>query len=216
DGLETDDGQTLKDSFIMDPNTYDGKIYGLPLIFDTWGTWYDSPLYEEKGWETTTDFDSWMDSMETIKDKTEMEPFVTAGQYPYYFTRGVLYPAFGAAGGEDLLNDVINGEEGVWKRDEVIEILERVEEMVDAGYVDPGFAGISHTQSQSNFLQHDNAFIPVGFWLPSEMEGDIPEDFEFGFGPTPINGDGEDAVFVPDIRPLGIAKNAKNPEAAKA
>ena len=216
DGLETDDGQTLKDSFIMDPNTYDGKIYGLPLIFDTWGTWYDSHLFEEKGWEPTTDFDSWMDSMETIKDKTEMEPFVTAGQYPYYFTRGVLYPAFGAAGGEDLLNDVINGEEGVWKRDEVIEILQRVEEMVDAGYVDPGFAGISHTQSQSNFLQHDNAFIPVGFWLPSEMEGDIPEDFEFGFGPTPINGDGEDAVFVPDIRPLGIAKNAKNPEAAKA
>src|SRR5699024_7632102 len=99
DGLETDDGQTLKDSFIMDPNTYDGKIYGLPLIFDTWGTWYDSHLFEEKGWEPPTDFDSWMDSMETIKDETEMAPFVTAGQYPYYFTRGVLYPAFGAAGG---------------------------------------------------------------------------------------------------------------------
>ena len=107
-------------------------------------------------------------------------------------------------------------EEGVWKRDEVTEVLEKVEEMVDAGYVDPGFAGISHTQSQSNFLQHDNAYIPVGFWLPSEMEGDIPDDFEFGFGPTPMNDPGENQVFVPDIRPLAIAEEAKNPEAAKA
>ncbi|HLR03929.1 MAG TPA: extracellular solute-binding protein [Virgibacillus sp.] len=216
DGLETDDGQNLMDSFIMEPNTYDGKIYGLPLIFDTWGTWYDSALFEEEGWDPPEDFDSWMDSMETIKDDTDMEPFVTAGQYAYYFTRGVLYPAFGSAGGEDLLNDIINGEEGVWKRDEVTEVLEKVEEMVDAGYVDPGFAGISHTQSQSNFLQHDNAYIPVGFWLPSEMEGDIPDDFEFGFGPTPMNDPGENQVFVPDIRPLAIAEEAKNPEAAKA
>src|SRR5699024_7184294 len=215
-GLETDDDQNLMDSFIMQPNTYDGKVYGLPLIFDTWGTWYDKALFDDKDWEAPEDFDSWMDSMEEIKEDGDMEPFVTTGQYAYYFTRGVLYPAFGAAGGEDLLNDVIDGKEGVWKSDEVREVLEKVEEMSEKGYIDSGFAGISHTQSQSNFLEHDDAFIPVGFWLPSEMEGDIPEDFEFGFGPTPINGDGEDAVFVPDIRPLGIAKNAKNPEAAKA
>src|SRR5699024_11261878 len=139
-----------------------GKVYGLPLIFDTWGTWYDKALFDDKDWEAPEGFDSWMDSMEEIKEDGDMETCVTTGQYAYYFTRGVLYRAFGAAGGEDLLSDVINGEEGVWKRDEVTEVLEKVEEMVDAGYVDPGFAGISHTQSQSNFLQHDNAYIPVG------------------------------------------------------
>jgi len=216
DGLETDDGQNLMDSFIMEPNTYDGKVYGLPLIFDTWGTWYDKALFEDKGWDAPEDFDSWMDSMETIKEDGDMEPFVTTGQYAYYFTRGVLYPAFGAAGGEDLLNDVIDGKEGIWKSDEVQGVLEKVEEMADKGYIDSGFAGISHTQSQSNFLEHDDAYIPVGFWLPSEMEGDIPDDFEFGFGPTPMNDKGDDGVMVPDLRPLAIAEEAENPEAAKA
>lgn len=216
DGLETDDGQTLMDSFIMEPNRYDGNVYGLPLIFDTWGTWYDQALFEEKGWDPPTDFDAWMDSMETIKDETDMEPFVTTGQHAYYFTRGILYPAFGSIGGEDLLNAVIQGEEGVWKSDDVIEVLERVKEMVDAGYVDPGFGGLSHTQSQSNFLEHDNAYIPVGFWLPSEMEGDVPDGFEFGFGPSPMNAAGDESVFVPDLRPLAIAEEAENPEAAKA
>lgn len=95
-------------------------------------------------------------------------------------------------------------------------MLEKVQEIVDAGYVDEGFAGISHTQSQSNFLEHDDAYIPVGYWLPSEMEGDVPDDFEFGFAPTPMNDSGENMVFVPDLRPLAIAEEAENPEAAKA
>lgn len=216
DGLETDDGQTLMDSFIMEPSTYDGKVYSLPLIFDTWGTWFDQAVFDEKGWEAPTDFDSWMDSMEDVKNDSDMEPFVTAGEFPYYFTRGVLYPAFASVGGEELLNDVIDGEEGIWKSDEVTEVLEKVQEIVDAGYVDEGFAGISHTQSQSNFLEHDDAYIPVGYWLPSEMEGDVPDDFEFGFAPTPMNDSGENMVFVPDLRPLAIAEEAENPEAAKA
>lgn len=216
DGLETDDGQTLMDSFIMDPSTYDGKVYSLPLIFDTWGTWFDQAVFDEKDWDAPTDFDSWMDSMKAVQDDSDMEPFVTAGEYPYYFTRGVLYPAFASVGGEELLNDVIDGEEGAWKSDEVKEVLEKVQEIVDAGYVDDGFAGISHTQSQSNFLEHDDAFIPVGYWLPSEMEGDVPDDFEFGFAPTPMNDEGDNMVFVPDLRPLAIAKEAENPEAAKA
>src|SRR5699024_6840304 len=58
DGLETDDDQNLMDSFIMQPNTYDGKVYGLPLIFDTWGTWYDKALFDDKDWEAPEDFDS--------------------------------------------------------------------------------------------------------------------------------------------------------------
>src|SRR5699024_5055730 len=103
------------------------------------------------------------------------------------------------------------GKEGVWKSDEVREVLEKVEEMSEKGYIDSGFAGISHTQSQSNFLEHDDAYIPVGFWLPAEMEGDIPEDLEFGFVPTPVSDEGEDGVMLPALHPLAIAE-----EAAKA
>src|SRR5699024_10234710 len=80
----------------------------------------------------------------------------------------------------------------------------------------PGFAGLSHTQSQSNFLQHQNAYIAVGFWLPNEMAKDTPEDFEYGFSPSPLNPKGEPMVLVPDLRTLAIAKEADNPAAAKA
>lgn len=214
--LKTPDGQLLKDSLIMAPADYNGKIYSLPLIFDTWGVWYDQALFKKEGYKVPTDFPSWMASMKQVKQKGKMKPFITTGMYPYYFLRGVLYPAFASAGGEQLLNDVIDGKKGVWKDPKVQKVLNNTKKMVDAGYVDSGFGGLSHTQSQTDFLQHKDAYIPVGFWLPSEMKNDVPKGFKFGFIPTPMNEKGKKSVLVPDLRPVAIAKKAKNPEAAKA
>lgn len=214
--VETSDGSQLSDSFIVDPATYDGQIYSLPLVFDTWGTWYNAAQFESEGYEVPTDFDSFMSTMGEIQENEGIAPFVTTGQHPYYFLRGVLTPAFGAAGGDELLADIVTGAEGVWEREEVVAQMEKVAEMQEAGYIDDGFGAFNHTQSQMNFLLGDNAFIPVGFWLPNEMENDTPEDFEFGFIPSPMQDEGEPYAIVPDLRPLAIAENASNPDAAKA
>ncbi|WP_173918894.1 ABC transporter substrate-binding protein [Halobacillus sp. Marseille-Q1614] len=210
------DGDPLMDSFLVEPATYDGDIYSLPLVFDTWGTWYNKKMFEEKGYEVPTDFDSFMSTMGEIQEGEDIAPFVTTGQHPYYFLRGVLYPAFGAAGGDELLSDVITGAEGAWTSEPVLEVMKKVEEMQKAGYIDDGFGALNHTQSQMDFLLGDNAFIPVGFWLPNEMKNDVPEDFSFGFIPSPMQNEGEAFSIVPDLRPLAIAEGAENPEAAKA
>ncbi|MFD1173628.1 ABC transporter substrate-binding protein [Oceanobacillus picturae] len=214
--IELENGDKLVDSFIVEPANYDGDVYTLPLVFDTWGTWYDKALFEEKGYEVPTDFESLMSSMEEIKESEGIDPFVTSGQHPYYFLRGALYPAFGAAGGEELLTDVIQGAEGAWTSEPVLEIMKRVERMADEGMFDSGLGALNHTQSQMNFLLGDNAFIPVGFWLPNEMKNDIPDGYEFGFIPSPMQAPDETYAIVPDLRPLAIAENAENPEAAKA
>ncbi|WP_343785025.1 ABC transporter substrate-binding protein [Alkalibacillus silvisoli] len=214
--IELEDGSPLVDSFIAEPSTYDGELYSLPLVFDAWGTWYDMARFDEHGYEVPSDFEGFMSTMGDIQDNEDIEPFVTTGQHPYYFSRGMLYPAFGAYGGNELLADIIQGEEGAWETGEAVEIMENVERMVDAGYVDSGLGALNHTQSQMNFLLHDNAFIPVGFWLPNEMEGDTPEDLQYGFIPSPMNPEGEPMAIVPDLRPLAIAEEASNPEAAKA
>lgn len=216
-GLKLEDGTSLIDSFISPVEELDGgKIYSLPLVFDTWGVWYDGNWFEEQGWEAPTDFDSWLASMKQIKEEAGIAPFNTTGQYAQYFQRGVLYPAFAAAGGEELLNNLSNGVVEAWESDEALEIMKKVQAIVDAGLVDSGFAAYSHTQSQMNFLLHKNAYIPVGFWLPNEMINDTPENFEYAFVPTPMNDAGNPMALVPDIRPVAIAQEAENPEAAKA
>ncbi|WP_245154008.1 ABC transporter substrate-binding protein [Jeotgalibacillus proteolyticus] len=215
EGMEVD-GEPLLDNFIVDPDRHDGEIFSLPLVFDTWGTWYDKAWFEEEGFEVPTDFDSFMNSMGDIQDKEGIDPLVTSGQHPYYFLRGMLYPAFGAAGGEELLNDVITGAEGAWTSDVVLETMKKVESMQQAGYFDSGLGALNHTQSQMNFLLHQNAFVPVGFWLPNEMANDVPDGLEFGFIPSPMQDAGEPYAIVPDLRPLAIAENAENKEAAEA
>lgn len=214
--VELDDGSSLMDSFLVPPHEYDDKVYSIPYIFDTWGVWYDKDWFDKKDFEVPTDFDSWMDSMEAIKDEEDISPFTTTGMYPYYFLNGVLHSGIGIVGGNELLSDITLGKEGAWTSDEVLKVLKRVEEIRDAGFIDPGFAGINHTQSQMNFLNHQNAYIPVGFFLPNEMKEDVPEDFEFGFLPPPLNKDDEEMVLIPEVGSFGIAKDSKNPEAAKA
>ncbi|MGX9931846.1 ABC transporter substrate-binding protein [Virgibacillus salarius] len=216
EGIELENGDKLVESFIVDPGKFDGEIYSLPLVFDTWGTWYDRALFEEKGYEVPTDFDSFMNAMAEIKKGEGIDPFVTSGQHPYYFLRGMLYPAFGAAGGDELLADLITGKEGAWTSDIVLETMKKVEKMQQEGTFDSGLGALNHTQSQMNFLLHKNAFIPVGFWLPNEMANDIPKGFDFGFIPSPMQDVGEPFAIVPDLRPLAIAENAENPKAAKA
>ena len=214
--IELEDGSKLVDSFIAEPSTYDGELYSLPLVFDAWGTWYDRGRFEEHGYEVPTDFESFMSTMGEVQENEGIDPFVTSGQHPYYFSRGMLYPAFAAYGGNELLADIVQGAEGAWMTDEAVEITDNVERMVEAGYIDSGLGALNHTQSQMNFLLEDNAFIPVGFWLPNEMANDTPEDFKFGYIPSPMNPEGEPMAIVPDLRPLAIAEDAENPEAAKA
>lgn len=216
-GLTLEDGTPLLDSFISPAEELDGgKIYSLPLVFDTWGIWYDSAWFDAQGWEVPTDFDSWLASMKQIKEEAGIAPFNTTGQYAQYFQRGVLNPAFAAAGGEQLLNDLADGVVEAWESEEVLAVMKKVEAIVDAGLVDSGFAAYNHTQSQMNLLLHQNAYIPVGFWLPNEMKNDTPADFVYGFVPTPMNDPGKSMALIPDIRTIAIAKEADNPEAAKA
>ncbi|WP_429999491.1 ABC transporter substrate-binding protein [Metabacillus fastidiosus] len=213
--IELEDGTKLLDNLIVEPNQYDGKIYSLPLVFDIWGIWYDDQLLDDAGLDAPKDFSSFMDTMKELKDSKGISPFVTTGQHPHYFLRGVITPAIAAEGGNELLAKIIKGEEGAWTSEPVMKVMKKVEAMQKAGFFDKGLGSLNHTQSQINFLNHKNVFIPVGLWLPREMENDIPENFKFGFTPTPLQDQGETLPVVPDLRPLAIAKEADNVEAAK-
>jgi len=215
--LKMEDGTPLLESFISPAEELaGGKIYSLPLVFDTWGVWYDGAWFKKQGWEAPVDFNSWIASMKQIKEEAGIVPFNTTGQYAQYFQRGVLYPAFAAAGGEELLNNLSKGVVEAWESEEALAVMKKVQEIVEAGLIDSGFAAYSHTQSQMNFLLHKNAYIPVGFWLPNEMINDTPEDFVYSFSPTPMNDSNDPMALVPDIRTIAIAQESDNPEAAKA
>lgn len=214
--LTMEDGSLLKDSFLVEPSNYDGRVYAMPIIYDNRCVWYDAAEFEKNGWEVPADYDSWIRVMKQIKEETGIEPLGSTGVYPSVFMKGVLYPAFADEGGKDFLMAIIDGEEGAWSSEECLTVMRKMQDIVEAGLIDPDFAGETHTESQMSFLNHKNYFVATGFWLPNEMKGSIPDDFVFGMIPTPMNDAGKAACTIPDIKTVGIAKEAKNPEAAKA
>lgn len=217
-GAKNGDGETILDIVIAQPTQYgDGKHFTLPLVFGSWGIFYDKALFSEKGWAAPSDWDGFLDVSQKIKD-SGISPFIHTGVYPYYIHGGLLDSAIVAANGGDasILTKMANLEEGIFKSEPVAKALDKIVQLRDKGFIDEGSVALNHTDSQSLWLQHKAAFIPNGLWLENEMKKDIPAGFDFGFIPSVTQGKGENSIAIPYTNTIAVAKKAKNPEAAKA
>lgn len=213
------DGKKILDLLIAQPEEYKpGKEFAVPLVFGSWGTFYDKALFKSKGWEAPVDFQSFMDLGEKIKADGKMSDYIHTGVYPYYINGGLLDPTIIAMNNYDtsIFKKINSLEKGVWKSEPVMKSLDRIVQMRDKGLIDKGSPALNHTDSQTQWLQHKAAFIPTGIWVESEMAKDIPAGFEFGFLPSIGQDKGGKFVANPYTSTVAIAKKAKNPEAAKA
>ncbi|WP_152392285.1 ABC transporter substrate-binding protein [Paenibacillus guangzhouensis] len=221
DWLETaknEDGKLIKDLLIMQPVKYDGKVAPIPFVFGTWGIFYDKAEFKKNGWNEPKNWEEFLAVSKQIQDSKKMYPFIHTGKYPYYINGGLVDTAILVNNNYDtsIFDKIQALEPGVFKSDAVKKALDQVKQLVDAKYIDPASAAINHTDSQSLFLQHKDAFIPNGLWVENEMKKDVPAGFEFGFVPSVTQAAGGKFVAIPYTSTIGVAKKAKNPEAAKA
>ena len=63
--------------------------------------------------------------------------------------------------------------------------LEQIQELYTRGHIMPGTEGLTHTESQAEWLQGKAVFIPSGTWLENEMRDLTPEDFNMVVKPVP-------------------------------
>ncbi|MEX2460998.1 MAG: extracellular solute-binding protein [Paenibacillaceae bacterium] len=215
---KTVDGDKILDLLAQAPQQFDGKIYDIPLVLGSWGIYWDKAFFKAKGWDAPTDFPSWLATMDKIKAEGSSAPFIHTGKYPYYINGGVLFPAIVSANNGDykLLQDMANNDPVAWKNPAIIKALNQIVTIRDKGFIDKASTAINHTDSQSQFLQHKDAFIPNGLWMPNEMAKDVPGDFDFGFTTSLTQDAGQKAVAITSTANVAIAKKAKNKEAAKA
>ncbi len=212
------DGEKLLDIIISQPTDYEGsKHFTLPLVFGSWGMFYDKALFNDKGWAVPTDWNSFIETSQQIKD-AGVSPLIHTGVYPYYINGGLLDSAMVAANGGDgsILTKQAALEEGSFSSEAVKKALGQLMELQQKTFIDASSISLNHTDSQAQWLQHKAAFIPNGLWLENEMKNDIPEGFDFGFLPSVVQDAGQNSIVIPYTNTIAIAKDAKNPEAAKA
>lgn len=194
----------------------DGKQYVLPFYFNVWGMWYDPGLFAKHGWTPPKTYDELLTLSAKIK-AAGIAPITFQGKYPYYMLEGMVLPWVQDIGGIKALDDLQNLEPGAWKSPTMLKAAGMIVELRDKGYFETGASGLSHTESQTDFLNGKAAMIPCGTWLDTEMKKTMPAGAQLQFMLTPAAAGAGDPTAVPiDIEPWMIPTDGKNPDGAIA
>ncbi len=179
-------GKTFKDSLL--PNSqgdgvYDGKQFVLNYVLSVYGIWYSDALMKKNGWEYPKTWDSMLALCEKIK-AAGIAPWAYQGKYPQYMTMVMDQMVF-KQGGIQAIAKIDNLEPNAWRQPEVKNAVDALYQLADKGYLLPGTEGLTHTESQAEWLKNKAVFIPCGSWLENEEKGLVPDNFNMVVKPTP-------------------------------
>jgi N-acetylglucosamine transport system substrate-binding protein len=194
----------------QDVGVFNGKQLVLNIAFTVSGVWHSQSLFEEKGWTYPQTWDEMLAVCETIKtDGTS--PWTYQGRYPQYMVFGVFMPLVYKVGGIDALKALDNLEDGAWMSDPVLQAATMIHQLAANDYILPGTEGLTHTESQAEWLQGNAVFIPCGTWLENEMRDLTPEGFNMVIEPVPgPTAENFSSILAWPGEPYIVPKNAAN------
>ena len=215
------EGVTFADSLVpgsQQEGVFDGKQHVLKYVFSVYGLWYNQALFDEKGWEYPQTWDDMLAMCQMIKDEGEMAPWTYQGQYPYYI-RAVNDQLVYKNGGWDAILKLDNLAEDAWTQEPVVNAMTELQKLYTEGYILEGTEGLTHTESQTFWLEGEAVFIPCGGWLENEMKDVIPEGFQMVVKPVP-NLTAEDALPFDAVQASAgedfiVFANGANPQGGK-
>jgi N-acetylglucosamine transport system substrate-binding protein len=181
------DGVTFADSLKKGSQAdgiYNGKQYNLNYVISAYGIWYNAAYMKEKGYEYPKTWDDMLKLCEEIKSEGKTSPWTYQGLYPQYM-RMVFDQMVFKNGGREAIAKIDNLTEDAWTQDSAQAAMNALVALHDKGYIMKGTEALSHTQSQTEWLQGKAVFIPCGSWLENEMKGLIPQGFEMTEQATP-------------------------------
>jgi len=199
----------------QDSVIYDGKQLGLNIAFTVSGIWYSKPGFEKAGYQYPKTWADMLTLCEQIKKEGKAAPWTYQGKYPYYIWGIVTQMLIYYAGGNDVLMLLDNLEPNAWSDPSVKRAIEDLYQLWDKGYIMKGTSGLTHTESQTEWLKGNAVFLPCGNWLENEMKTVTPADFNMVVANIPGYADGkgdQNGVNASGGEPYIVPSKAKNPK----
>ena len=194
---------------------FDGKQYGLNIGYTISGIWYSKPAFEKAGYTYPKTWADMLTLSEQIKKEGKASPWTYQGKYPYYIWGIVWNMLVYYAGGDDVIKKLDNLEPNAWSDPAIKRATEDLYQLWDKGYILPGTAGLTHTESQTEWLKGKAVFIPCGNWLENEMKTVTPADFNMTVANIPGYADGkgdQNGVNAVGGETYIVPAKAKNPQ----
>ncbi len=202
-----------KDTFSSDAvftqQTYDGKIYAVPLNIAAACCYYNKDIFEEAGVEVPTTYEELLDACAKIKE---------AGYTPITISAGTAWCLSMLAGylcdrsGVDLA--AINAGDESWVQDKTIAAGEKLLEL--SQYFQETAAGDSNDDATMAFAMGDAAILIQGSWAIGQMNAYNPDiEEKCGVFQFPaIEGGGDPGRTIAKSDSLAVSATSKCPEGA--
>lgn len=185
------------DQSLLEPCTYDGKIYCFPVNIHSWDwLWLSTKAYEKIGKPVPKDWNEYVDSWPALKEAGIL-PFGLATGWPFSGIPGVLMAAIG---GPDLLIAVNRDKDAGAVRSaefrKVVEALDDLRSVISPDTLVPTFGDVGN-----QLLEGTAAGNIHGDWLQGDLQvaGGVPGvDYEclpaLGLG-SQLSGGGDSFYF---------------------
>ncbi len=187
--------------------TYDGKIYAVPLNIAAACVFYNTEMFEAAGITTMpTDWDGLLDACEKLQ---------AAGYTPLSISAGTAWCLSMLAGylcdaeGVDL--DAINAGTAHWTDDNVVAAVNKMLEL--SQYFQATAAGDTNDVATANFYNEEAAMLIQGSWAIAQINGSNP-DFEDKCGVFAFPGTNGRVIAKSDS--LAVSATTEHKEAALA
>lgn len=181
-----DPSKKVRDTVVpgtVEAGSFNGKPYVLYYVSTVFGLWYSGKLFKSNGWQPAKTWDEFIALLDKIKAKG-ITPYGYAGANAAYYQWNVILTHAAKIGGEEVLKNIDNLEDGAWKADAVKQAATAWAE-VGAKYLNKSFEGLKHTDVQLQQNQYKVAFYPSGDWLENEQKDNTPPDFEYQLATLP-------------------------------
>ena len=192
---------------------YDGKQMGVNIAYTVSAMWYSKPWLEKSGHTIPATWSEFLGVLDKIKKEGKMAPWTYQGKYPYYMWGIVLNQLMYKAAGSSAIIAIDNLEPNAWKNPDILRATQDLYALWDKGYIMEGTAGLTHTESQAEWLNGKAAFLPCGTWLENEMKDQTPADFKMTAAGIPGYADGKgdnSAVAAGGGEPFVVFAKGKN------
>ena len=205
------------DPKILKLGAEDGHQVMLPYFFNLQGMWFDPNVFKAHGWTPPQTWNQLLTLCAKIK-AAGIAPLTFQGKYPYYMLENMILPWVQDIGGIQAINNIQELKKGAWESPAVLQAITMIDTLNKDGYFLRGSVGMTHTESQTEFLEGKAAMIPCGTWLYSEMKKTMPPGaaMQYFLPPFPTGGTGDPTAIMVSIEPWMVPTKAKNPAGAIA
>jgi glucose/mannose transport system substrate-binding protein len=204
------DADKVMPAGLIEQLKYKGEIWSVPVnIHRSNVLWYNKKIFDENGLTPPTTFEEFKTVAEALKAKG-ITPLALGGkdkfETPHLFESVLL----GTYGVEDY-NKLVAGDEAMWQDARLAQSAENLKMMI--GYSNEDRASLAWADAAQLVLDGKAGMTIMGDWAHGYyLSKGAKVNVDYGYAPAPGNG----GVFMWLSDSFGLAKNAPNPDQAKA